>query len=199
MSLKGVRTMTTKEIRNSSTTESTVEIRQGEEGKRTLVGYAVKWGLRSHKIANRFFEVFEKGAFAEAIQKNDIRALWSHDKSKVLGRTKNNTLRLLEDDVGLRFEIDLPNNTLGNDTLESVNRGDVDGVSFGFRTIGQNWEKRSASEVIRKVTKADLFEISPVGFPAYPDTTVSVRDLEGYEQEQIKQQKRKRLYLQTLL
>lgn len=185
------------EKRNSSTTSTSVEVRTNENGKRIVEGYAVKWGLRSHKIGNRFYEVFHKGAFVEAVSKNDIRALWSHDTSKILGRTKNETLKLLEDEIGLRFELELPSTTLGNDTFESINRGDVDGVSFGFRAISQDWDKRSNDEVIRNITKADLFEISPVGFPAYPDTTVSVRELETFEQTN--SQKRKRLYLQTLI
>lgn len=192
--------MTTKtETRNSATTSSSVEVRQNDDGKRTLTGYAVKWGLRSSKIANRFFEVFEKGSFRESLENSDIRALWSHDKSKVLGRTKNGTLRLTEDDIGLRFELDLPNTTLGNDVFESINRGDVDGVSFGFRNAISKWNKQTPNEVVRSINKAELFEISPVGFPAYPDTTVSVRDLDSFEQQEINNQKRKRLYLQTLL
>ncbi len=188
------------EKRNQLTTINNVEVRETVDGKRTVVGYAVKWGLRSHKIANRFFEVFQKGAFSEALKSNDIRALWSHDTSKILGRTKNNTLRLQEDDVGLRFELDLPNTTLGNDTFESIQRGDVDGVSFGFRAIEQKWDKRSSNEITRNIIKANLLEISPVGFPAYPDTQVSVRELDGLEsEEKIHSQKRKRLYLQTLI
>ncbi|PEP81913.1 HK97 family phage prohead protease, partial [Bacillus toyonensis] len=83
---------------------------------------------------------FQKGAFADSLHHDDIRALWSHDTSKVLGRTKNNTLRLEEDDKGLRFELDLPRTTVGNDTYESVKRGDIAGVSFGFRAIQQEWE-----------------------------------------------------------
>lgn len=184
------------EKRNSMTTQTVVEIRNNEEGKRTVSGYAVKWGLRSHKIANRFFEVFQRGAFADALKSKDIRALWSHDTSKVLGRMKNGTLRLEEDEVGLRFELDLPNNTLGNDTFESIQRGDIDGVSFGFKAIEQHWNRRLKEGPERIISKAELFEISPVGFPAYPDTSVSVRELETHEKQA---ERRKRLLLQTYL
>lgn len=189
--------MKTIETRNKLTTDNIVEVRSDDKGNRTVVGYAVKWNLRSHKIANRFYEVFQKGAFSEALEKNDIRALWSHDTAKVLGRIKNKTLRLEEDDIGLRFELDLPSTTLGNDALESVQRGDVDGVSFGFRTIKQDWDRRS-SEITRIISKADLKEISLVGFPAYPDTEVSLRDLLSADDSEQKN-KRKRLYLQTLI
>lgn len=178
-----------------------IEIRE-ENGEKTVRGYAVKWGKLSHKIAGRFTERFQKGAFSESLRSDDQLALWSHDISKVLGRTKNNTLRLLEDDIGLRFELDLPNTTLGNDTYESVKRSDIDGVSFGFRAEKQGWENRNTDNVIRTVTKAKLTEISLVGLPAYPDSEVSTRGYDPYEaymEEKMQSQKRKRLYLQTLI
>lgn len=176
-----------------------MEIRESQEGNKTLVGYAVKWGLRSHKIGNRFYEVFQKGAFTESLRSEEQRGLWSHDNSKVLGRTKNSTLRLKEDDVGLHFELDLPNTTLGNDALESVRRGDIDGVSFGFRALEQGWENRGKADVTRKVTKARLTEISLVGLPAYGDSQVSLRGYDPYKEIESAELKRRRLYLQTLL
>lgn len=178
-----------------------IEIRE-DEANRTIHGYAVKWNLLSHKIMGRFSERFQKGAFTESLQTEDQRALWSHDTTKILGRRKNNTLRLYEDDVGLRFELDLPNTTIGNDTYESVKRGDIDGVSFGFRAIDQDWENRDENNPIRTVKKASLLEISPVGFPAYPDSEVSARGYDPMKQidEEIRQEEhRKRLVLKTLL
>ncbi|WP_429998557.1 HK97 family phage prohead protease [Metabacillus fastidiosus] len=173
-----------------------IEIREAN-GTRMIHGYAVKWGMPSNKIGGRFFEQFQKGAFTESLAKHDIRALWSHDTSKVLGRTKNNTLRLTEDDVGLRFELDLPNTTVGNDTYESINRGDIDGVSFGFRAIQQHWEKRDQNNIVRDITKANLLEISPIGFPAYPDSQVSIRGYDPFNDYSEKQDLRKRLILKT--
>ncbi len=174
-----------------------IQLREGETESRTLIGYAVKWGKKSHRIAGRFVEQFERGAFADTLTNGEQRALWSHDNSKVLGRTKNNTLRLSEDEIGLRFELDLPNNTLGNDALESVQRGDVDGVSFGFKALQQKWENRSADGLIRNVTKADLFEISLIGVPAYPDSEVSLRGYNPFNEYQKNTDKRKRLLLKT--
>src|SRR5699024_116559 len=111
-----------------------IEIREDDDGNKTLSGYAVKWEMKSQVLGMfiKFREQVKRGAFLESLNSDDQRFLWSHDTSKVLGRTKNNTLRLKEDDIGLRFEIDLPNTTLGKDTYESISRGDVDGVSFGF-------------------------------------------------------------------
>lgn len=175
-----------------------IEIRE-EEGAKTVQGYAVKWNKLSHKIAGRFTERFQKGAFANSLRSDDQLALWSHDISKVLGRTKNNTLRLIEDDIGLRFELDLPNTTLGNDTYESVKRSDIDGVSFGFRAEEQDWENRNTNNVVRNVTKAKLVEISLVGLPAYPDSEVSTRGYNPFEEYRNEECLRKKLILKTYL
>ncbi len=161
-------------------TTQKIEIREDEDGNRTLSGYAVKWEKKSHVLGffRKFREQFKKGAFADSLKKDDQRFLWSHDTSKVLGRTGNQTLRLNEDEVGLRFEIDLPQTSLGNDTYESIKRGDVDGVSFGFRMESHDIEEPDDDLILRTVTKAKLLEVSAVAFPAYPDSEVSAR---GYD------------------
>lgn len=187
--------------------QSTIELREGDDGQRTITGYAIKWEMKSHPMGywTRFKEQFKKGAFTESLTKEDQRALWSHDTSKVLGRTKNGTLRLYEDDIGLRFELDLPNTTLGNDAHETIKRGDVDGVSFGFRMRKQEWDESDPDNIVRTISQADLFEISPVGFPAYPDSHVSARSADPYkayleekEEKEIKES-RNQLILKTYL
>lgn len=181
-----------------------IEIREGEDGKRTLHGYAVKWEMKSQTMGYwyRFKEQFKKGAFTESLTNEDQRALWSHDTSQVLGRTKNGTLRLFEDEIGLRFELDLPNTTLGNDAYETIKRGDVDGVSFGFQQQKQEWDETDPDNVVRTITQAKLIEISPVAFPAYPDSQVSARSNDPYKEyldEKKRGELRRRLILKTYL
>lgn len=193
--------MTTVEKRNLTT--NSVEIREDDEGKRTLTGYAIKWEMKSVTMGwRRFREQFKRGAFTESLTNEDQLALWSHDTSKVLGRTKNGTLRLFEDEIGLRFELDLLDTTLGDDAYKTIKRGDVDGVSFGFQMLKQEWDEADPDNVIRTVTKAKLLEISPVAFPAYPDSQISARSKDPYEEhvlEKRNEQRRKRLYLKTLI
>lgn len=181
-----------------------IEIREDEGGNKTLSGYAVKWKMKSVVMGyyRKFREQFKQGSFADSLRNDDQRFLWSHDTSKVLGRTKNNTLRLMEDSIGLRFEIDLPNTTLGSDTFESIKRGDVDGVSFGFNMITEEIDEPDDDLMLRTVTKAKLLEVSAVAFPAYPDSEVSARGYDPYknhldnrEQELL----RKKLLLKTYL
>jgi uncharacterized protein len=179
-----------------------LEVRESEEGTRTISGYAVKWEMKSHTMGfwRRFKEQFKRGSFNESLTQDDQRALWSHNTSQVLGRTKNGTLRLFEDEVGLRFELDLPNTSLGNDAYETIKRGDVDGVSFGFQMQKEEWDEADPDNVIRSVTKAKLLEISPVAFPAYPDSQVSARSHDPYNDFLTKRNQellRKKLILKT--
>lgn len=161
-----------------------IEVRESESGVKTITGYAVKWEKKSQTMGfwMRFKEQFRQGAFVDSLTADDQRALWSHDTSQVLGRTKNGTLRLSEDDTGLRFELDLPETTLGRDAYETIKRGDVDGVSFGFKMVKEEWDESDSDNIVRSVLKAQLFEISPVAFPAYPDSTVSARNYDPYKE-----------------
>lgn len=155
----------------------TTELRASmDDGIRRIGGYAAIFNSLSVVLWD-FREEIAPGAFAESIAKNNVRALWNHDTSEVLGATGNGTLRLAEDSVGLRFELDLPDTQRGRDAYTLIARGDVSQMSFGFRSLpdGEEWRIDENGQVIRRLLRADLLEISPVTFPAYPATTVGVR------------------------
>lgn len=153
-----------------------LEVR-GEGETRTLVGYAAKFGVRSEDLGG-FVESIAPGAFDRAIsEEHDVRALWNHNPDVVLGRTKSGTLRLSVDEVGLRIETDLPDTQAARDLRVSVARGDVSQMSFGFRTKGDEWRTEDGVPY-RTLTDLDLFDVSPVTYPAYPQTEVSVRALD---------------------
>ena len=152
-----------------------VETRAEGEGDR-IVGYAAVFNRDSEDLGS-FTEEVAPGAFSDAIKDDDVRALVDHDSSRILGRTAAGTLKLAEDKVGLRMEIDLPDTTTGRDIKESIKRGDVTGASFSFRTIDDKWETRDGKDH-RTLLKVKLFDVGPVSFPAYPDTAVGVRNLE---------------------
>ena len=151
-----------------------IEIRaEGDDKSRRLIGHAAVFNKKSEEIFG-FREVVLPGAFKASIKKDDIRALWNHDPSYILGRNKAGTLHLREDDQGLRTEIDLPDTQFARDLWQSVKRGDVDQMSFGFRTVSDAWRKEGGV-VIRELIEADLFDVSPVTYPAYPQTDISAR------------------------
>lgn len=152
---------------------------EGESQIRTIGGYVVKFNQRSQLIWGEFYERVAKGAFSRSLQENVIKAFWNHRSDFVLGSSKPGTLRLHEDEIGLSFEIDLPNNSWGNDAYESVQRGDVDGVSFGFYVRNDAWQYFKEEDVYeRTLLDVNLFEISPTPFPAYQDSEVSQRSIE---------------------
>jgi HK97 family phage prohead protease len=156
-----------------------VEVR-AENDKRTLVGYAAVFE-RLADIGGYFQEQIAPGAFADAIG-GDVRALVDHDCGRVIGRTKSGTLRLQEDGTGLRVEIDVPNTSDGNDLWELVSRGDISGMSFGFRVTKETWDE-TGDMPVRTIQALNLIEVSAVAFPAYDDTTLGMRSLEAARAE----------------
>lgn len=157
-----------------------LELRQADENSpAVLVGIVVPYGVLSDEDAIPWFrERFLKGAFARTIVSDDIKAYWMHEKTYIFGSTKAGTLRLSENDSGLFFEIDMPETSMGKDAIVSIKRGDVDGMSFSFRAVVQEWDETDPDNVIRTISEADLFEISPEPFPAYTSTSVSARSAE---------------------
>ena len=134
-----------------------------------------------------FVEEIASGAFDDSLKVRDVVGLWSHDTSQVLGNTKSGTLRLENTKDELRFELDIPDTSVGNDAWELIQRGDVDGVSFGMRVTKDRWssEKRDGQRIYkRSILNAELHEISPVAFPAYPANEVSVRSLDEYREKE---------------
>ncbi|MRB01908.1 HK97 family phage prohead protease [Bacillus thuringiensis] len=156
-----------------------------EEQPSKITGYAAVFNSKT-TIGGWFDEVIEHGAFARSLSENgDIRALFNHNWDNVLGRTKSGTLRLEEDEKGLKFEIELPNTSVGRDLAESMSRGDINQCSFGFWITEENWDY-SVEPALRTIKEVELYEISVVSIPAYEDTEVSlVRSKEiGKEIEQ---------------
>ena len=104
----------------------------------------------------------------------DQKAFWNHDSNMVLGSVRAKTLELGEDEVGLRFVIYPPDTQAGKDALASMRRGDVDQMSFAFRTVKDDWQQ-VGDQIIRTLKEVKLYEVSPVAFPAYPQTSAFVR------------------------
>jgi HK97 family phage prohead protease len=142
---------------------------------RHLEGYAALFGVEAR--LGPVVETIAAGAFKEALaSQRDILALQDHDAQHLLGRTSSGTLALTEDAKGLSFVLDLPDTQSGRDVLALAERGDLGGMSFGFRPKpkGETWEGQR-----RTLTSIDLVEISVISaFPAYPETgdTISARN-----------------------
>lgn len=150
------------------------ELRIADEGDGPRVtGYAAVFDQWSENLGG-FREKIEPGAFAGAVG-GDVRALWNHNADYVLGRTASGTLRLSEDDHGLAFEVEPPDAQWARDALATMRRGDVNQMSFGFETVRDHWEQGEDGEAKRTLLEVRLHDVSPVTFPAYPQTNAQVR------------------------
>lgn len=143
----------------------------------TLSGHAAVFNHRA-RIGN-FDEELHRSAFDKALT-GDVPALVNHEPSKVLGRTTSGTLRLSTDDSGLYFEIPkLPNTTYANDLRESVSRGDINGMSFGFIPGLFTRGRAAMGRQLRSHTSIErLLDISPVTYPAYTGTDLLLRSFD---------------------
>lgn len=161
-----------------------MEIREGRAGEPTMLsGYAAVFGVETiiQAPGTRWRERISSRAFDGVLERADVIAAVNHDPKLVLGRNRTGTLKLSVDAIGLRYDVKLPNTSVGRDTIENVRNGNYPGSSFKFLTDaeGLRLEKpRSADElpliVIERFT--DLIDVGPVTFPAYETTSVSVRD-----------------------
>lgn len=163
---------------------SPVECRVDAIDTRRLAGYAIVFRAMSVDLGG-FREFIAPEAVDRTLQQAlDVRALVDHDSGKVIGRTRSGTLALRKDTTGLYFTVEPdPSISYAGDILRAVKRGDVSGMSFGFRTIADEWNYEEAVP-IRTVTDMTISEISIVTFPAYPDTQVAQRSLAAFRAQQ---------------
>lgn len=154
-----------------------VELRAPEQDSRTIEGYAAVFNSDSQVMWGNWIERIAKGAFSEVLN-DDVVALFNHDPNYILARNKVN-MTLRQDERGLIYRFDAPNTTAGNDLLENIRNGNIKQSSFAFTVADQTWEEKEGEPSIRTITKIErLYDVSPVTYPAYPDTTVAQRSLQ---------------------
>jgi HK97 family phage prohead protease len=175
-------------MRSTHSPSNDLEIRRATsaivdvDGDRVIRGYPIVFNKLSQDLGGFRERILPRAV--DRSMKADIRALVDHDTAKVLGRTKSGTLSLRKEQSGLRIEIE-PDQEISyaRDIVRSINRGDVSGMSFGFRVLEQEWHE-DAKVPIRDVLDIEIFEFSVVTFPAYQDSSVEVaqRALDLYRQ-----------------
>ena len=153
-----------------------IELRVAKDGDtRKIVGHAAVFDQWSEDLGG-FREMVKPGAFKKTLKEADVRALFNHDANYVLGRNKAGTLSLDEDDTGLAVDITPPDTQWARDLMTSMDRGDINQMSFGFRVVKDAWNEEDKKDITRELLEVELFDVSPVTYPAYPQTSVSVRD-----------------------
>ncbi len=143
---------------------NTLEVRSDSD-EMVIEGYAALYDNETN--IGPFRETISRGAFDDVLE-NDVRALMNHDPNYVLGRSGAGTLELEVDEKGLKYRVKLGEQQYAKDLYESVKRGDISQSSFAFTIAEQSWNEKRTVRSIDKV--ATLLDVSPVTYPAYPDT-----------------------------
>lgn len=182
-----------KELNNVEKRMVNLEIRNIGTDNRKLVGYAAVFKNEYTEVRDRygdtFYERVLQGAFKKSLIEREVFMLINHDWNKVVGRTTSN-LVIQEDKNGLRFELNVPNTTDGNDLLENVKQGIIKGCSFGFNVVSQNVELDDDGILYRDIHEVELFEITATHTPVYKDTEINARS--QYSVKDIRSAKNKR-------
>lgn len=145
------------------------------EGQLTVRGHASVFDRLSLDLGG-FRERIAKGAFTRVLDSNpDVHALWDHDTKFVLARTKNKTLELREDPVGLHFWAKVADTSYAKDLRLLMERGDIDQASFTFTVARDEWEIDEDENVTRTILEIDeLYDVTVTAQGAYPQTDTSV-------------------------
>jgi len=158
--------------------------------ERKMQGHAAVFGQETD-IGGWMREKIEPGAFRASIKKDDVRALFNHDPNYVLGRSTVGTLKMSEDDVGLKISIEPPDTQWARDLAVSIERGDINQMSFAFQVQEEEWVRGDKKEPdLRILKKVRLFDVSPVTFPAYDGTDIAMRSHDAW-QKQIEAEEKK--------
>lgn len=161
-----------------------VQLRDAGDGNGdfTLTGHAAvfnRWSEDLATFAGSFRERIEPGAFTDVLERQpDVRLLFNHD-GLTLARTKSGTLELSEDDEGLRVWARVAPTSTASDLRMAMQRGDIDQMSFAFTIAEDEWhEDRETDEIERTIQRVgELYDVSVVTFPAYPDTDAAIREV----------------------
>ena len=176
--------MEKKEIKNNKEIR-TFEVKdlelRNDGDSNVVVGYASVFNTLSNDLGG-FREIIDEGAF-EGRMGDDVRLLVNHD-GLPLARTTNGTMKLSTDEVGLRYEAELANTTMGRDVAELLKNQTVNQSSFAFVVEDDKWELKDG-ENIRTILKVSrLYDTSIVTYPAYEEAGVALRSMEAWKKEE---------------
>jgi uncharacterized protein len=145
--------------------------------KPQVSGYAAVYNAPTD-LGFGYRETISPLAFVRALQeKQDIRCLLNHDANHVLGRTKSGTLRVSSDNTGLYFECDLSDSVAAQNVRTMILRGDVDQCSFAFSCVHDDTRYNDDGTIDRELLDVDLYDVSPVTYPAYDSTSCEARSV----------------------
>ena len=174
-----------------------LEVREAQSGEVRVSGYAAVFGEETN-IGGMFTEQIQRGAFKDAIGRDDVVFLINHE-GLPLARTRSGTLTLEEDERGLYMEASLDATDPDvRSIVPKMKRGDLDKMSFAFVPTRQSWDDSSEMPK-RMIEEAQLYDVSIVTTPAYNGTEIGLRSLEQHRSQSAKSQAARRLRMKAKL
>lgn len=167
----------------------TVELRadEGTDKPAVIEGYAALFNKRTDLYW--YDEEILPGAFDDVLN-DDVRCLFNHDPNRVLARSANGkgTLTLSVDSKGLKYRYETPNRSYALDLADAIDKGDVSQSSFAFRAKETVWiDGGDEAKDLRQIKKMErLYDVAPVTYPAYTDTSVAKRSFEAIKKPEEK-------------
>lgn len=159
-----------------------------DEESRRVEGYALLFDTDSKPMwGGDLIERISPTALDGVLEKSDVLCLMNHDERRgVLARYRmgEGSLSLMVDEKGLRYSFDAPHSSLGDELVESLKRGDISESSFAFTVEKEAWDRRDDGTYLRTILRfGRIYDVSPVYYPAYEDTSVALRSMERLEKE----------------
>lgn len=163
--------------RRTSFLETEFRVKEDTDAQKIyLDGYFIRFNEETELYPGLVEEVDSKSVI-DSLKSNDIRCLFNHDTGMVLGRAGNSTLALKADDTGLFGGVEINRDDPNAMAIYSrVKRGDINACSFGFMPLSETYEERDDGSTKIIINEMDLFEVSVVTFPAYPQTEIAARN-----------------------
>ncbi len=184
------------EVRSLPMSHAQLRVTRAKGESPKIIGYSAVFNSLSENLGG-FREKIDPSAFDKVLKECDCRALVNHDANLLMGRSTSGTLKLSKDETGLKMEIEPPDSEMARHYLAAIERGDMTGASFSFTVEhpdGDDWDEDEEGRVIRTVKAVrDLFDVGPVTYPAYLDTTVASRSLSRRVDPRIYRQRLARL------
>lgn len=157
------------------------EIR-AEENEMRVTGYAATFEQETVMYEYdgiQYKEVIDRSAFSGA-EMADVVLNYNHS-GKPIARTKNGTLKLDIDSVGLKIEADLSGTEEGRRLYEEIKGGYIDKMSFAFTVLEDSYNQSTRTRRITGIKR--LYDVAAVDLPAYDSTSISARSFFEAEAE----------------
>lgn len=152
-----------------------VEMRASEDDGLYVEGYAVKFNSPTVLYefdGIQYKEQIARGAF-DGTNLSDVIFNYNHT-GKVIARTRNQTLELRVDQIGLFIKARLDGTEEGKKLYDEIKGGYIDRMSFAFTVREANFESEIRLNTIEKIKR--IYDVSAVSIPAYDDTSISARN-----------------------